>query len=352
MKNRIKDFVAHRTPILTVRSSRAATLRGLIVFCLLTLAVPAAWSQGLPAKTCPGSGGGTVQAYLCPDDIVVVDGSGANTIGTKVGGLYLVDPVSGNQTPISTGNNLGQASSVTIEPGTGKLLVAGRQWGVIRIDPKDGSQEVLLKGGNGWAGGYPTFLDSSSNTNKSFVYPAAITIDPRDSSILITDTGIHLNSCSDPNNVSTCLSDPGKIIRLVKAGGSLPGVYTGTYSVVAEGGLLSDPFDIVADGSSNLYVSDMNAKLGGVVNGYADPGQGGIIYLNPSTDPITNKVTYQQSTFFASWSQTQSTTLFGIATLGSFTPGSGYTNGTYRDVSLTGGIGTGATADITVTNGG
>ena len=41
----------------------------------------------------------------------------------------------------------------------------------------------------------------------------------------------------------------------------------------------------------------------------------------------------------------------GVNTLGSITGGSGYTNGTYTDVDLTGGTGTGAKADITVSVG-
>lgn len=42
----------------------------------------------------------------------------------------------------------------------------------------------------------------------------------------------------------------------------------------------------------------------------------------------------------------------GISALGAFTPGSGYTNpGTYQNVALTGGSGSGATADIVVTAG-
>ncbi|PYS11668.1 MAG: hypothetical protein DMG15_17135 [Acidobacteria bacterium] len=228
---------------------------------------------------------------------MVVDGSSS--------GIYLVDPVTGNQTPISTAVNaqtiinglpvnlLQQAASLTIEPGTGKLLASTRQYGIIRVDPKDGSQEVLLKGGVGW-GPYPTL-----SSGDPFIYPAGIIIDPLDSSILVTDTGIRINACSDPNNVFSCNSDPGKIIRITKAPGSAAGVYSGN-AVVAKGVLLSDPFDIAVDGNngaaSNIYVTDMNAKLGA-----ADPGLGGIIYLDATNN-------FNQSVFFSSYTQNPNAT--------------------------------------------
>src|SRR6267378_2314100 len=98
-------------------------------------------------------------------------------------------------------------SLLTLEPGTGKILASTRTFGVIRVDPKDGSQEVIMKGGTGWGKPFPTFSDSANNNaTESFIYPAGITIDPIDGSILVTDTGINLFSrklngdpnCTDP----------------------------------------------------------------------------------------------------------------------------------------------------------
>src|SRR5207253_2964181 len=55
--------------------------------------------------------------------------------------------------------------------------------------------------------------------------------------------------------------------------------------------LISDPFDIAAVTGGSLYITDMNAKLGGA----ADPGSGGIIFLNAASS-------YAQSAFFSSYS--------------------------------------------------
>jgi len=109
------------------RSVAGTGLRALAIFLsIITLASSTSWAQGLQTKSCSVSGT-TVQAYFCLDDIVAVDGSGYNPSGSaKVGGLYIVDPVSGNQTPISTGGYLGQAASATLEPGTGKILASSR----------------------------------------------------------------------------------------------------------------------------------------------------------------------------------------------------------------------------------
>src|SRR2546427_9455256 len=208
------EAIATRTPGMGVRA--------LVVLLLLILTSSVGWAQGLQTtKPCTVTDQ-TVQAYLCLDDIVVVDGGSS--------GIYLVDPATGNQKPISTAVNaatiingttvnlLNQAASIAIERGTGKLLVSTRTYGIIRVDPKDGSQEWLLKGGTGW-GAYPTL-----NSGDPFVYPGGITVD-LDGSILATDTGIRLNSTNCQKDakgniiVTTCDHDPGKIIRINKGTG-------------------------------------------------------------------------------------------------------------------------------------
>jgi hypothetical protein len=153
----MRNFVGLAVSRMTGRiAAKGCGMTMLAVLLLLSFG-STGWAQGLTAKNCVVNGA-TIQAYLCLDDIVVVDGSGFNPAGTsKVGGLYAVDPVSGNQTPISTGGFLSQAASVTIEPGTGKLLASTRTYGVVRVNPKDGSQEVLLRGGTGWGGGWGAF---------------------------------------------------------------------------------------------------------------------------------------------------------------------------------------------------
>jgi hypothetical protein len=64
-------------------------------------------------------------------------------------------------------------------------------------------------------------------------------------------------------------------------------------------------------------------------------------FLVPSVEPILG----------GSYNPTGTSTKGPISTLGSVTGGTGYTNGTYLNVALTGGTGSGATADITVAAG-
>src|SRR5207249_8623135 len=142
-----------------------------------------------------------------------------------------------------------------------------------------------------------------------FIYPAGITIDGMDGSIMVVDAGINLFSttvdpagnpnCTNSSDVMTCEALPGKIIRIQRPYGAGVGVYdlsTGV-SVMSKGGSLSRPFSIVADLNGSQYVTSMSAKLGGV----DDPGKGGIVFVDALN-------TYAQSTFFSSYLNNPSAT--------------------------------------------
>ncbi|PYS07665.1 MAG: hypothetical protein DMG15_29665, partial [Acidobacteria bacterium] len=135
-----KNFAACLERTFATKRQVRGVLHATAAFLLLTFASSAAWGQGLPLTDCPrGSNPLAKNYYMCVGDIVVTDGAAS--------GIFLVDPTTGNQTPISTAVNapiinghpvnlLQQAASLTIEPGTGKLLASTRQYGIIRVDPK------------------------------------------------------------------------------------------------------------------------------------------------------------------------------------------------------------------------
>jgi hypothetical protein len=223
------------------------------------------WAQGLSKHQCTVNGT-TVMAYFCQDDIVVADGAGSNGTSTGIGGVYFIDPATGNQTPISTGNLLKGVSSVTLDPTTGMILASSSQNGVIQIDPSNGQQTLTLQGG------FPCYPFTSINTGQEFFnYPAGITVDPSDNSILVLDAGLNQTS------YSVC-DQTAKIIK----------IKNGQFSVVKKLNAsntdplfapLLHPMDIAAD-QSGIYVTDMSAPLGGA-------GMGGILYFDRSGNTQT-----------------------------------------------------------------
>lgn len=89
----------------------------------------------------------------------------------------------------------------------------------------------------------------------------------------------------------------------------------------------------------NTYQGTLNAS-GGIARG---------LYINNTLQATANNDNLISLDITGSQSTTGGTAL---STLGSITPGSGYVNGTYNNVALTGGTGTGGLANIIVSGGG
>ena len=236
--------------------------------------------------------------------------------------VFLVDPISGDLTVISSGGLLIEPCHVTLDS-SGNILVADMYRGVIRIDPISGTQTLIssLDGAFGIAFGnngkiyVSTFVGTPPNSSAAilkidpssgiatvvssddnFLIPREIEIDSN-GDILVADQGIGYlvdGAIINVNSVTgdqTILSSGGMIatIRglaienndqiLVGENSSPPIIIridptTGSQAAVSTGGLFISPIGIALEENGSILVAD---------NGTGAPGDGGIIRIDADT---------------------------------------------------------------------
>ncbi len=159
---------------------------------------------------------------LNPGDIIVAD---------VAAGIIRVDPVTGDQTLVSSGGLFVSPFDVAIDA-NGDIIVADVAAGIIRVDPDSGDQTLISSGG-------------------LFVGTPGVTIDANGDIIVSGGTG-------------------GGIIRVDPTGdGAVPG---SAQTEVSSKGLFIDPFGVDIEANGNIIVVETTTFGGSIIR--VDPDSG------------------------------------------------------------------------------
>jgi sugar lactone lactonase YvrE len=201
-------------------------------------------------------------------DILYVDSGNA----MQGGGLFKVDPMTGERTAISMGGLLQMPFGVTVDARSGMIVVSdsGR---LVAVDPMTGEQAVIADNANGLLG-MPCGMDFDTRGNLAVANAqGVIRMDAREESIQVVAMG---GSMRCPVGVAASrngdlyvanMSFPSEIIRVDSR--------TGEQTVVSRGGLLNRPQAIAVSGR-DLYVTDVASPDGNF-------GTGRVLHIDAMT---------------------------------------------------------------------
>lgn len=212
-------------------------------------------------------------------DIFIADRSALGGAGA----IIRVDPATGTQKSIASGNLLTHPAGITIDRG-GRIFVAVPQkpGRIVKVDPVTGAQESLSSGG---LFSCPTGIASLANADLIVADPCAkmvIRINQKAGGQKAVSSG---GKFAFPQGLRVAAD--GSIIvadrDALGGAGAIIGVdpKTGVQNVVSSGGNLFNPTDVALDTAGKLLVADFNSFACGP-GGYSGAGAGAILRLDQS----------------------------------------------------------------------
>jgi DNA-binding beta-propeller fold protein YncE len=191
---------------------------------------------------------------LAPGDLLVTDVAGP----TGVDKIIRVDPVSGEQTVITSGGLLGSPVGIALDA-NGQILAinqegSGGAW-IVRVDPATGSQTPVTSGGL-FSRGIGLALDDSGNIFASDDAIGIIMVDPLTGSQSLLSSGSFWGITFD--NAGDLVATDNRSQALLRVDPT-----NGSQTLISSGGAFKDPLGVVTDLEGNIFVSDVNNPGGG-----------------------------------------------------------------------------------------
>jgi hypothetical protein len=215
---------------------------------------------GTGAQTILSSGGSIQNPFG-----IQIDANGSIIVADTPGGLFSIDPATGNQTAIPN-SVVHMTRSVLIEA-DGKLLVGGSDFagagGLSRVDPTNGNTTLISSGGR-LSDNYGIGIDANGDAIVGNAYgPDAAGTDPVVLSIDLS--GGSQTAVSNGGVVQEVwglvIASDGTIVVVGNVFWGVPGLYlidpvTGSQLLRSSGGFFSEPIGLDIDGNGDYVVAD------------------------------------------------------------------------------------------------